>query len=1149
MVDGESTMSVKMIAGRTGSGKSTYVFDKVSKAATENPEQSYFVIVPDQFTMQTQADLVRRSERGGIMNIEVLSFSRLAHRVFEETGGSGRPVLDDTGKNLILRRCAVEVSADIPYLAGKIDKPGYIHEIKSAISEFMQYGIGDRELSLLIDYASSGNKLTLAKKLGDLSVIYGRFREYIKDRYFTAEESMDILARDVYRSRLLKDSIVIFDGFTGFTPVQNKVLGAIMDVAKDVIFTLTADPDILMTDSVNESDLFAFTKKSYGSVVKIASDHGLETELIAMRTGHRYFDNPELSFLEEHFYRYDGAKYDNTCNSITLNYMPDIRTDVRGLVLTIKGLTSGEGVYYRDIAVITGNLDAYASQIEDVFAEYDIPFYMDRNRAIEQNPFIEYIRAALGIIVWDYDYESVFRLLKTGFTDIEDGSIDRLDDYVTETGIKGRRAYSVPFVKKTGSMRSSGDLTELDGLNRTRQELNELMSPFAQAGIERTSKRTASEYVRALYGFILKSECNLKLKRYEEMFTECGEYASAREYAQVYRYVCELLEQIDALTGSETMDPAEFALLLEAGLNEIKVGTIPQSVDRVIIGDMERTRLKPVRFLFFLGLNDGWVPRNTGKGGIISDGDREFLSGQDIELSPSPRSQAYIDRFYLYTVLCKPSEMLYLSYVSLDNALNAVKPSYMVSHIRSLFPQLTEQTAPKAEIGRIGTPHEVRSLYAGYIREYAAGNLDMDGEVMLKRLHGALVNDDVTFADRMLANAFSRYEHKKLDERIAALLYGTKIIASVSRIETYAACAYSYFLRYGLELKEREKYGVEAADMGTIYHGVLEVFTDLLKEKGLNWFTFDDVSAEELVNEAVERESIKYTDAILFESEQGKYTILRMKAVMLRTVKTLAHQLRAGSFAPYKYEYSFKREMKGVNSDVTLKGKIDRLDVARTDDAMYIKIVDYKSGNKDFSLLNLYNGVQLQMVIYMNRAVEDMKAENPGKEVIPAALLYYHIDDPIVEAGGTVSDEKISSEILKNLRGKGIIDDDTDVVHLLDNSDTQDSEVIRVSRKSNGDYTSSSQVMSRQDMSLISEYADHKLLELAGRIKTGDIDIDPKLIGTSGPTGSDSCRYCDYCGVCGFDEHMPGYDKTRISKEDEGVILTKMKEELEGKDR
>ena len=1142
-------MSVKIIAGRTGSGKSTYIFDKVSKAATENPEQSYFVIVPDQFTMQTQADLVRRSERGGIMNIEVLSFSRLAHRVFEETGGSGKPVLDDTGKNLILRRCAVEVSDDIPYLAGKINMPGYIHEIKSAISEFMQYGVGDRELSLLIDYASTGNKQTLVRKLSDLSVIYGRFRDYIKDRYITTEESMDILARDVYRCHLLKDSVVIFDGFTGFTPVQNKVLGAIMDVAKDVIFTLIADPNILATDSVNESDLFAFTNKAYRSVVKIASNHGLEAKIIPLFNTHRYSNNPELSFLEEHFYRYDGAKYSNACNNITLHRMPDIRTDVRCLASAIKELTSKKDMYYRDIAVITGNLDAYASQIEEIFAEYDIPFYLDRNRGIEQNPFIEYIRAALGIIVWNYDYESVFRLLKTGFTDIEAELIDRLDDYITETGLKGRRAYSVPFTKKTRVMRRTGDLSELDELNQTRQELNDLMSPFAEAGIERDSARTASEYVRALYGFIVKSECCDRLRRYEEMFTNNSEYASAREYAQVYRYVCELLEQIDALTGPETMDPAEFTLLLEAGLSEIKVGTIPQSVDRVIIGDMERTRLKSIGFLFFLGLNDGWVPKNTGKGGIISDGDREFLSGQDIELSPCPRTQAYIDRFYLYTVLCKPSEMLYLSYVSVDSALNAVKPSNMVMHLKSLFPKLIEQTAPDIETGHLGTLKEVRSLYAGYAREYAAGNLDTDGKTMLRRLHIALSEEDVAFADRMLANAFSRYEHKRLDERISALLFGTQIIASVSRIETYAACAYSYFLRYGLELKDRERYGIEATDMGTIYHGVLEIFSELLKERGLNWFTFDDAAAEELVNEAVERESVKYTDAVLFESEQGKYTIARMKAVMLRTVSTIAYQLKAGSFAPYKYEYSIKKDMKGKDADIRLTGKIDRLDVAETDDAMYIKIVDYKSGNKDFSLLNLYNGVQLQMVIYMNRAVEEIKAANPGKEVIPAALLYYHIDDPIIEAGGTVSDEEINRKILNNLRGKGIIDDDAGIVHLLDNSDAKDSEVIRVSRKSNGDYKSSSQVMNRQDMTIISEYADHKLLDLAGRIKTGVIDTDPKVIGTSGSTGSDSCRYCDFCGVCGFDEHMPGYDKIRAPKEDDEALIAAMREELEGKDR
>lgn len=1136
-------MSVKIIAGRTGFGKSTYICDAVSKAATENPEQSYLVIVPDQFTMQTQADFVSRSKRGGIMNIEVLSFMRLAHRVFEETGGAYRPVLDDTGKNLILRKCAVAVKDDIPYLAGKLNKPGYIHEVKSAISEFMQYGVSDTKLHSLIDYAREGNRITLANKLSDLSVLYGHFKDYIKEKYITTEESMDILTDDIYKSETVKDSIVIFDGFTGFTPIQNKVLGAIMDVAKDVIFTLTVDPENLSTKIVNESDIFALTHKTYLSVRKLAADHGHEVKIIPMRTQYRYETSPELSFLEEHFYRYNGAEYNNTCNNIILGAYPNIRADVRTLAADIRDLVKNENAYYRDIAVITGNPDAYLSECEEVFKEYDIPVYFDRNKHIEQNPFVEYIKAVLGLFVWDYDYDCMLRMLKTGFVQIEADDIDRFDNYITETGIRGRSSYSKPFAKKTRKMRQSDDdLSELDALNKLRECINDLLSPITNAGVALGKKLSASVYVKALYEFILRSDCDKKLRAYEQMFDEAGEYAEGREYAQVYRYICELLEQIDGLIGTELMDPSEFYKLMEAGMSEIKVGTIPQSVDRVIVGDMERTRLKSVKYLFFLGLNDGWVPKSTGVGGIISDSDREFLCEYDVELAPSPRQQAYIDRFYLYTNICKPSKRLYLSYVLTDNELNALKPSYMLNHIRNLLPELKLRDI-KTEIPYcIGSYKEAKLAYSDHIREYAAGTLSKDKEAGMRQLY-PLISEDATFADRMLNNAFKRFVNAKLDDKIAAVMYGSGIYASVSKMEKYAACAYSYFLRYGIGLKERERYGIESADMGNIYHGVLEIFTDMLKSRGLTWFDFDDETAKDLIDEAVERQGVKYTDAILFESEANKYIVSRMKAVMFKTVKTVAYQLRKSSFIPCEYEYEFDKTLKGDNVNVRLSGKIDRLDMAETEKGLMLKVIDYKSGSKDFSLLNLYEGRQLQMVVYMNRAYEDMKSKYPDKNIIPAAMLYYHIDDPIVETEGNVSEEAIQQMITSSLKQRGIIDDDDEVIRCLDNSGNQDSDVICVSRKKDGSYTKASEVMGREDLRVISEYADYKLLEIAGRMASGDISADPKIIG-SGTNKNDSCTYCDYAGICGFDIHMPGACKQVIESTTDEELLDKMRSKL-----
>lgn len=1142
-------MGLRMILGPSGSGKSTYVCRRVTGAALDNPEQSYLVIVPDQFTMQTQMDFVKESRNNGIMNIEVLSFSRLAHRVFEETGSGKTPVLDDTGKNLILRQCADKAGAKIPYLADKINRPGFIHEVKSAISEFMQYGIDGEKIDELIGYAAAGHKLTLEKKLRDLSVLYGMFKDYIKDRYITTEETLDVLAGDIYRCHMTKDSVVIFDGFTGFTPIQNKVLEALMDVAKDIEITLTLDGfdtnEKTSTKTVNENDLFSLTRKTYYSLAAMADRHGLELSVNIMQPSMRYASSPELSFLERQFLRPKYDAYENDCYDISISSYAAIRDDVRGLAHNIRTLLQKKGTYYRDIAVITGNMDSYAGEIEEVLTEYDIPYYMDRNKGIVCNPFVEFIKSSLEIISGDFHYDAVFRYLRTGFAGVESDDIDLMDNYITAVGIRGMSGYLKPFVKTTAWMRMKDNGTEqLAKLNSVRLAFVDSLDPLIKAGFGKTKAKSAAEYVRAMYDFIQNNECASRLREYADRFEKEARYELSGEYSQIYKLTMKLFEQINSLIGQETMIPEDFLRLLEAGFDEIEVGTIPQSVDRVIIGDMERTRLKPVKYLFFLGLNDGWVPKDTGKGGLISDADREYLINSNVELAPAPRSQVYIDRFYLYCNLTKPSEKLYLSYVAMDDELKSARPSYVVEHIKAIFPKLCINEGIKEELlDRIGSVGEVKAYFADMIREYASRGIKPEDEECLKILH-AMISDQKEYIKETVENAFCCYEKKSLGRYLAGLLYGSRLHTSISRMEKYAGCAYAYFLRYGLSLEEREEYGIEAADLGNVYHGVLETFAGLLAEKGLDWENFTDEQAKELIDHAVEVIAAKYTDALFFENERNRYVADRMKKVMLRTVKTLAYQMKKGDFKPYEYEFEFEREMKTSDGRITVKGKIDRLDIKETQDKVLVKVTDYKSGKKDFSLMCFYHGVQLQMVVYMNGAVERIAKMFPSKETLPAAMLYYHIADPIVDGMYFDDDAAIEQKINKELMLKGLVDDSEEVVLSMDRSLAEGPDDKKSNIKSDV-FANSSATKNRDDMALISEYADKKVKELTERMLSGDISMDPKEIRKSASTTEfDSCLYCEYASVCGFDEHMPGYKKQLIYKEDDDVLLEKMRSEL-----
>ncbi len=1155
-------MSLKMILGASGAGKSDKVNKWITKEAVRCPKKRFLLIVPDQFTMQTQSDLVKLSPNGGIMNIEVLSFSRLAHRIFEETGAGNAPVLDDTGKNLVLMKCAVDVRENIPYLAGKLDKPGYIHEVKSAISEFMQYSVDDGAMKDLINYASEGNRKTLKNKLGDLDVIYRYFKEYIKESYITTEESMDVLYTEVFKSEILRDSIVIFDGFTGFTPIQGKVLGALMKVCERVIITLSVD-NADMTEEVNEHDIFAFTMKSYKYILKLAKMNDCEVEAPdILLPGARFREAPELAHLERQLFRYPVKAYtsDAGVQNIYLDKCLDIRGEVTLLMHNIRSLVREHGIYYRDIAVISGNLSAYSACIMEKSREFDIPVYIDETKGIVLNPFVEYIKSAILLFVYDFDYDHVFQYLRTGFTGLAMDDIDIFEKYIVATGIRGSKAYMSMFNRKTSDMKladeakangeGEGSLPMLNDINRIREQFISELAELIDGDFCSKKAQETGAFVKSLYNFTAKNSSFDKLLAYSECFKNDGDFSREKEYSQIYIRTCELLEQIHTLVGTEKMDLEEFYGILEAGFEEIEVGTIPQSVDRIIVGDMERTRLKPVKYLFFLGLNDGWVPKSGGNGGIISDSDREFLTGSGTELAPSPRQQQYIGRFYLYSNLTKPSRGLYLSYIAMDNGGSSIRPSYMVEQINKLFPGI-KGSAQGDRIDNIETLDELYELISTLIRSYADNTITEDDKKLLFDAI-TIAKDDEKFLSQMISNAFYSYNGSHLDDRIAGILYGTRLYASISRIETFAKCAYSYFLKYGLGLKERDEYGVNATDMGNIYHGVLEIFVNLLKEKGLTWTSFDEETGKELIDEAVEQMAARYTDAILFENEKNKYIVERMKSVMLRTVKTLSYQLGMSDFKPYRYEYVFSREQSLGTINAGLKeeeklhinGKIDRLDVSEKDGRILVKIVDYKSGNKDFSLLSFYHGVQLQMVVYLNEAMKDIEAVE-RKEAVPAALLYYHIDDPMVNASGSIDDAEIEKSIVKALRTKGLVNDSEDIIKSLDNSGEAKSDVIPVERKKDGSMTKASSVISEDNMKLITEYAEYKLKSISKEIISGEISVNPlELKDSPSDSGNDSCAYCEYKGVCGFDVKLPGYKKHQYIKPDDEELFDKMREEI-----
>ncbi|WP_035773262.1 PD-(D/E)XK nuclease family protein [Butyrivibrio sp. VCD2006] len=1202
---------LRFVFGASGSGKSYRLREYIIERSCKEPERNFLIVVPDQFTMQTQMDIVKQHPDHGIMNIDVVSFSRLSHRIFEEVGESHEKVLDDMGKSLVLRHVAEENKSSLPVIGGSMHKMGYIDEVKSTISEFMQYGIEPGMLDDIMKVCE--NKGALRSKLLDLQLLYSEFKNYIKGNYIAQEELLDVLCRALPSSKLIADSVIAFDGFTGFTPIQYRVISEILRLTSEVIFSFSIgeEENPYLYDKNEEQDLFLLTKKTVHDLLRLEYDNEKNSGLVDVpdferwaeyRNGHcddvflkagekgRHAANPELAFLEKHLFRYGNEHYGDTdlqkdkigdadgngespkasCESIRILEADTINQEVQMTLSSIrKLLRENRELHYRDFAIVCGSMDRYATAISEEAEKYNIPIYLDQTGNVKLNPLVEAIRSALLTVISKYSYESVFHFLRSGLSPLSSGEADILENYVRALGIRGQKGWENEFtrlpknlasrLKKSGDDEDNAVIEEekkayLDSLNDLRTRTIGALGPlFAAEG------KTVLDYSKALYEFLMGLDAQAKMSEFERKFREQGDEIRAKEYSAIYRKVIALLDQVTGLMGNEKITWKEYADILDVGFSDFEIGTIPQSVDRIVVGDIERTRLKEVRTLFFLGVNDDLIPKAAGTGGIISDIERQYLADtlNGIELAPTPRQQMYIQRLYLYMNLTKPSDRLYLTFAHLDPSGKSIRPAYLIGKIRTLFPGAKIEHYDGRACGDvIQTPQNGIDYVASHLQEYALGYMNDEEERAFSGLFHALSGNRDRLA-RMIEAAGSGYVHRPLSEAVASALYGNFLVNSVSRLEKFAQCSYAHFLQYGLRLYEREEFDFDHSDMGTVFHGALEVFSRKLSENDLTWENFTKEQGEKIMEESLLEFVDGYNGNILESTKRNEYLMERIKRILFRTVDTLQYQLSKGSFVPKSVETSFDEvgDIDAINISLSedekgrilqkmkLTGSIDRIDTYEDENHVYIKIIDFKSGSKDFELCSLYYGLQLQLVMYMNVARGMAEATNKGKEAVPAAILYYHLSDPVLDGGDVSEDatgDDINALVRKALKTKGLIREDEGVAFLLDHDFAGGSDVVPLKLKSSGGFDKSkSKVMAPEDFEQVSEYVS-RLIKKSGRsILQGNIEVNPYSMGSK-----DACTYCGFKSICGFEQAIPGYSCRQLPKLDKDEVLERINTEL-----
>nr|WP_130789472.1 PD-(D/E)XK nuclease family protein [Lachnoclostridium pacaense] len=1177
-------VALQFILGGAGSGKTRYLYETAIRESMEHPDTQYLVVVPEQFTMQTQKEIIRLHPRHGVMNIDILSFKRLAYRVFEDLGVSLPVVLDDMGKSMVIRKVAGMKRSKLGLYGHHLEQSGFINQLKSQISELYQYGITP---DMLRDVMREAGSPLLKQKLEDLELIYSGFRQYIEEHYITAEEILDILCRELPKWEVLKDSVILLDGFTGFTPVQYRLVELFLLHARKVLCSVTIDPRANAYQEGSIQHLFYMGKHTVCRLDYMARHHGIAKEpdvICSRRPAWRFLESPDLDFLEQNLYRYYGNVWDRPADHVVIYKSRGPAGEAAYVCSRIEQMVQEEGLRYRDAAVITGDLASYGRELAHQFDEAGIPYFLDDKKSIMENPLVELIRAALETIR-DFSYESVFRYLKTGLVydraeagdvpgagDVSeagdvldfgnltslgnagqpeaaaefDGSrehaglmTDRLENYVRALGIRGWKRWESQWEKPC----RGGEKLNLKELNAYRQWILKPLRPLREAFKEEGA--TIGSVTAALREYLERMGLRGKLEDYSEFFRgrgNPGDENLAREYSQVYDRVLELFERLEGLLGAEKTDMKNYPQILDAGFGEIKVGVIPATIDQVMVGDITRSRLEDVKVLFFVGVNEGTVPQRKSGASLLTDRDRAVFKEFNMELAPTAREDGCIQKFYLYLMMAKPSRRLVLTYAGMSSEGKSQRPSSLIGEVEKLFPGIAVQDEESVD-WPVRTVRDGREMLIDGLRKLreekegehakAPEGRDAEENAFMELYRYFYCSDEHREKVRQLVDAaFYSYEERGIGRAAARALYGQSLQGSVTRLEQFASCAYAHFLKYGLELMERQEYELEAVDMGNLFHQSIDRCFAVMKERGQDWRGLTEEGRKQLVKECVARVTEEYGNTIMASSARNAYLAGRVERITDRTIWALAEQVKKGDFEPTGFEVSFSaidnlkamRISLSEDEELQLRGRIDRLDLCEDEQHVYVKIIDYKSGTTSFDLAALYYGLQLQLVVYMDAAVEMEERNHPDKEVVPAGIFYYHINDPLADKQEGMTVEEIEKQILRQLRMNGLVNSELDIINHLDRDIQKESDVIPVAIKDGYVQESRSSVASTRRFEDLRRFVNHKLQEAGKDILKGSIGLKPYK-----QASRTACDYCPYHAVCGFDTKTAGYGYRRLA--------------------
>lgn len=1094
------------ILGTAKSGKTTACYKQLQEELAKEAYHNLIMLVPEQFNLQVQVELAKLL-KPGLLRAEVMSFRNLAKRVLKEVGGIKEPVIDDLERVMILKKLLEQHKSELVYYKTTYGSEGFVDGINRLITLFEQNEIDKPFLDALEQDEKSS--AVFKSKLQDITAINEWFHTYIAERFVTVEKTMERLAGAVHKSDYLKDSIVWIDGFYGFTAVQMKIIEEIMHKVSQVIITLPIDRHYTMNEYIYPNNPFYDSIKNYQSLMARCEQGNIPYETMVMKADNK--DEDALAYLSENYLKPYVKPFENEQDAIRIMSFPSKDEEVTQLACEIVRLIRDEDYRYHDIAVLVGDMGQYKSSLVSTFKEYDIPVFMDDKKSIHTNGLVAIIDAALEVITTGWTYKSIMSFLRFNRLDLTTDEIDTLENYLLEHGIQGKKKWDATWERESKSIALEVIQAIKEKVQVPLLGLDEALKS-AQDGSGKIKIREASI---AVYNFLESIHAYETTQQHIAYYKQVGELSLELENTQIWGQVVDTLERLVDILGEESVSIKVFKNILKTSFGYIEIGIIPPSKDQVIVGNIDRSRIPQVKALFILGVNEGVIPKIDESMPLFSDMDKLTLM-QLCEKADEKRSRLYdvvvhnplyMGQFLVYYAFTRAREKLYVSTIQADENGKALRPSIVFYKLRKLFgeipfecDQLDALQAAKPALGYVGWQ----------LRKY----LDGQGEEgpWQDAMSWFMTSNEWKERIRHLASYMAYTNQQEyLSEENAKSLYPEGLVTNISQLELYRNCPCCYFIRYGLKASERKVLQWNAADIGTLFHSTLERYPKELAKCKVTWVTATSEQQDQCIEEA-----LRYSAAKLSQNakQDGRfaYTLKKARKMTKRAIGALTHQLKAGEFEPEAYEVSFGSEQMPPieivldnEHTIFLKGQIDRVDVYTKDgEGKYIKVLDYKSGNKNFSLLELYHGLQLQLLLYLDAYLR-LNEKNKA-----AGMFYFHIDTRTVKYETGMELSEALTKQLKQYKLSGLAVDDVDILNKMESG--VKGEILPAKAKKDGTLGSGASVASEAQFRQLIEYMHDLIRGLGKDMLAGKISAKPCKLKEK-----DACAFCKYHTICQFD--------------------------------